>query len=262
MPDRPVAFIDSGIGGLPYLNWVRHRMPGENLVYCADTEHFPYGTKSSGEVKDLALSLVERALRILSPKVFVIACNTASVSALSALRAAFDVPFVGVVPAVKPAALISKRKTIGIMATDRTVGEAYTEDLIRSFAGDCKIIRYADGEIIDFVEYHLLDSTGQDRDRIVSRAVKALNTADTLVLACTHFVHLRDDLVRAFGPGVRVIDSVEGVGRQTIKVIRTCGRGPERGGYARFFVTDGTMNDLYKRYAEKNCLEYMGILKP
>jgi len=262
MHDRPVAFIDSGIGGVPYLLWVRHRMPGENLVYCADTEHFPYGTKSSGEVKDLVLPLVERMLRILSPKMFVIACNTASVSALSALRAAFDVPFVGVVPAVKPAALISERKTIGIMATDRTVGEAYTEDLIRRFADGCTIMRYADGEIIDFVEHHLLDSARQNRERIVSHAVKALNTADTVVLACTHFIHLRDDLVRAFGPGVRIVDSVEGVGRQTIKVIGTCGRGAEHGGYVRFFITGGTMNDLYKRYAEKNGFEYMGILKP
>ena len=261
MNKGPVAFIDSGIGGLPYLLWFRERMPGEDLVYCADTKYFPYGKRGADEVRGIVIELAGRVCRRLSPKMFVVACNTASVSALSDLRSRFDVPFIGVVPAVKPAAGLSRKKTIGIMATDRTVEEAYTEGLIRDFARNCRIIKYADGDIIDFVENRLLDSTETERSVFAKRAAAALKEADTVVLACTHFLHIREDLGKEFGSGVEIVDSVEGVGRQAIRILRTNGLEAGNGGRARLFTSNlSEKSGMYRQYAEKYGLEFMGVL--
>ena len=99
-----MAFLDSGVGGLPYLHWVRSELPGECYAYVADNGGFPYGTKPADEVVALVVNRVARIIEFLDPKMIVIACNTASVAALGELRRLFAVPFVGVVPAVKPAA--------------------------------------------------------------------------------------------------------------------------------------------------------------
>ena len=261
MLERPVVFIDSGIGGLPYLVRFREKLPCEDVAYCADTEHFPYGSRPADDVRDIVVSLAGKIIERLSPKMFVIACNTASVSALARLRSIFDVPFVGVVPAVKPAASLSKKKTIGIMATDRTVEEAYTEDLIRQFADDCKILRYADRGIVEFVEYRMLDSTPRERMDIAHRAARILGDADTVVLACTHFLHLRDELVRGFGPGVNLVDSVEGVVRQSVRVLQQI-KGNTRGeGKADFYITGGRESTgSYRKYAAANGMDYKGTL--
>lgn len=258
MDNRPVVFLDSGIGGLPYLIRFRELNPAEHLVYCADTAHFPYGKRSADDVREILLSLAGRVISVFDPKIIVLACNTASVSALAALRQAYGTPFVGVVPAVKPAAGLSKNRTIGIMATDRTVEEAYTDDLIRRFAGDCHILRYADGDIVEFVESRLLDAGGEERDVIIGRAVSALEGADTVVLACTHFIHLREDIRRAFGPGVEVVDSVEGVVRQTLRVLKKTGAAPSTiQGAADFYIT-GDNPGVYTTLAEQAGLNYRG----
>ncbi|MBN2049123.1 MAG: glutamate racemase [Spirochaetales bacterium] len=261
MNNRPVAFFDSGIGGLPYLAWFRQALPQERLLYCADTSHFPYGEKSAGQVREIVITLVEKIISLADPKLFVIACNTASVSSLAALRETFDLPFVGVVPAVKPAARISKKRTIGLMATDRTVEEAYTDNLIEMFAGDCKIMKYADGEIVDFVENRMLDAPPSEKLLLLQRAVTALKGVDAVVLACTHFIHLKDDLKALFGPDVEVVDSVEGVGRQAVKMTRGCGfrNAPEEKGL--FYTTGGTDREkTYRRRAEQYGLSFMGVL--
>ncbi|MDR3200332.1 MAG: aspartate/glutamate racemase family protein, partial [Spirochaetales bacterium] len=129
--DAPVAFLDSGVGGLPYLQWVRKHLPGENYIYLADRKYFPYGPKTPDRVFSAVAEGVEKFIKTFDPKLFVLACNTASVSALERLRQAFPAKtFVGTVPAVKPAAEYSKNKRIGVLATNATVHAHYLDSLI------------------------------------------------------------------------------------------------------------------------------------
>jgi glutamate racemase len=121
MTPDPIAFLDSGVGGLPYLAHTRRLLPGERYVYVADRENFPYGEKESARIVDAALSLTERLVAREHPRLVVVACNTMSVIALPMLRARFSLPFVGVVPAVKPAASLSRRRRVGVLATRQTV---------------------------------------------------------------------------------------------------------------------------------------------
>ena len=141
---KPIAFLDSGVGGLPYLEMAREHLPKENFIYLADRKNFPYGTKSAEEVFAAVAVLTDRILAAEKPKVFVLACNTMSVVALTRLRKLYPrLPFVGVVPAVKPAAERTKVKRIGVLATNRTLQDAYLDDLIRRFASSCEVVRVA-----------------------------------------------------------------------------------------------------------------------
>ena len=126
---RPVVVFDSGVGGLPYLQRLREFLPDETFSYVADTANFPYGEKSTAELNDIVHRQMERLIHRIVPKLVVVACNTASVVALSELRAAFGLPFVGVVPAVKPAAETTENKRIGLIATRKTVEDPYTDML-------------------------------------------------------------------------------------------------------------------------------------
>ncbi|MBN2625604.1 MAG: aspartate/glutamate racemase family protein, partial [Spirochaetales bacterium] len=139
--EQPVGFLDSGIGGIPYLVKLREKLPRENYIYLADHANFPYGEKSVEQIRASVLQATDRLLTISRPKLIVLACNTASVSALQVLREYVDIPVVGVVPAVKPAASLSGRRTIGVLATESTVNAPYLDGLIEQFARDFRVVR-------------------------------------------------------------------------------------------------------------------------
>lgn len=274
---RPIAFFDSGVGGLPYLQWIKENLPGENLVYLADRANFPYGEKDDAQLRRIITATVGRFIRAVKPKLMVIACNTASVVALAELRRRFDIPFVGVVPAVKPAAEHSRSCSIGILATRRTVEDPYTDDLIRSFAPQCRVHRYAGVEIVDLVENRYYTASREEKQAVLQSAVeyfKARNV-DTLVIGCTHFVFVQDELGEMLGEGTMVIDSREGVGRQVMRLLSRIGNvsagegGPARTsgktegqteGRARFFITRQEDEDRYLRFAADFGLEWGGVL--
>jgi glutamate racemase len=132
MNSRPVLFLDSGIGGIPYCRRFQENNPQEALCYLADRLHFPYGTRNQKDLVLILTTLVEKLVKTVDPKIIVLACNTATVSALAELRQCFPgLPFVGTVPAVKPAMLASKTGTIGVLGTERTIEDPY----IRRLAG-------------------------------------------------------------------------------------------------------------------------------
>ncbi len=137
MTPDPVAFLDSGVGGLPYLAHARKHLRGQRFVYVADRENFPYGEKSRPEIIEAALAVAGRLIEREHPRLVVVACNTMSVVALAELRARFHVPFVGVVPAVKPAASLSRKKRVGVLATRQTVEGDYLRNLIGQHASGC-----------------------------------------------------------------------------------------------------------------------------
>lgn len=214
MTSRPVAVLDSGIGGLPYLSWLQTHLPLESLVYVADTAHFPYGEKTPDQVRQAVIGLGQALVERYSIKLLLVACNTASVLALDALRAALTVPVVGVVPAVKTAAALGTGR-LGVLATPRTVEDGYWERLVEEFAPGRAVTGYAAPDLVRLVE------EGGDREAPLARWAARLKAdgVDSVVLGCTHYLHLAKDLERHLGPSVSVVDSRDGVGRRVAAVL-------------------------------------------
>jgi glutamate racemase len=211
---RPIAIFDSGIGGLPYLASARASLPGESYVYIADRAGFPYGTKTRAELRDIVVALVGRVRGAFDPKALVIACNTASQAGLEAARRANPgFPIIGTVPAVKPAAERTRSGIIAVMATAGTVGDPYLDALVARCAKEVRVIRVAAQPLVAFVERRSAFASPEERRAAVEGFVRPLTDAgaDEIVLACTHFLHLRDDIAAAAGPGVEVVDSRDGV---------------------------------------------------
>src|SRR6056297_476855 len=265
---RPIAVFDSGVGGLPYLEYLRKDTPKESFVYLADRENFPYGEKSDKELRSIIIQSVGKFIQLTNPKLMIIACNTASVVALSELRCHFNIPFIGVVPAVKPAAEHSKKRSIGILATRRTVKEPYTENLIHRFAADCRVVRYAGAEIVELVEHNFFTSSQDEKTKILNTAFDFFQSAgiDALVVGCTHFIFVEELLHAMLKGTTEIIDSREGVAKQTLRVMKKNGlhETSENGGRGQFFVSGKDMsekdNERYSRFAGMFELEWSGLL--
>jgi glutamate racemase len=220
MPDtRPLLFFDSGVGGLSVLAETRRLLPNAPIVYAADSAGYPYGTKSEAEIASRVPALLGRLVERYRPRLVVIACNTASTIALAHVRSALDLPVVGTVPAIKPAALASKTRVIGVLGTEATVRQPYVDRLAAEFASDCLVLRHGSAELVDAAEAKL---RGEPVDSAVfAQAMQGLtgqpggDRLDTVVLACTHFPLLRDELTAA-APHIRFVDSGEGIGRRVV----------------------------------------------
>jgi glutamate racemase len=236
-PDgSPVLILDSGIGGLPYLSAARAALPAESWLYLADRAGFPYGTKPREELKALVLALVARVVGRYEPKALVIACNTASQAALEALRRAHPgLPIVGTVPAVKPAAERSRSGVIGVLATAGAVEDPYLDALVARYARGLSVLREGAQDLVSFVERRSVLAGEEERREAVRPYVRRLvdGGADMIVLACTHFLHLRDDIAAVAGPSVEVVDSRSGVVRRLRQVLAERGllaaAGPPQG---------------------------------
>jgi len=151
-PNAPLLFFDSGVGGLSILAPARKALPNAPIVYAADSAGFPYGTKSEAEIAARVPALLGRLVERYRPRLAVIACNTASTIALSAVRAALDIPVVGTVPAIKPAALLSKSRVFGVLGTDATVRQPYVDRLAAEFGADCTVLRHGSAALVQLAE--------------------------------------------------------------------------------------------------------------
>ena len=213
-PDAPLLFFDSGVGGLSVLAPTRALLPQAPIVYVADNAAFPYGTKTEAELAARVPALLGRLVERFEPRLIVIACNTASTIALDHVRAELVIPVVGTVPAIKPAAEISKSRVIGVLGTEATVRQPYVDNLAREFAADCVMVRHGSAELVTLAEAKL---AGEAIDQAaVAEAVRALTETenlDTVVLACTHFPLLADELGKAL-PQVRFVDGGPGIARR------------------------------------------------
>ena len=167
-----------------------------------------------------SVEAVERLVELADPRTIVVACNTASVVALDVLRNRFDVPFVGVVPAIKPAATLVGAGRIGVLATARTVEDEYVARLIRTFAPENDVELVAAGGLVELIEQRLGSFSRDELDRALAAPAARLleREVDAVVLGCTHFIHARADVERLLGDGAHVVDSVDGVVRQTFRV--------------------------------------------
>jgi glutamate racemase len=221
---RPLLVFDSGVGGLSVLAPIRALLPSAPIVYVADSAGYPYGIKAPGEIEARVPALLGRLSERFDPELIVIACNTASTIALDAVRAALDVPIVGTVPAIKPAAERSRTRVIGVLGTESTVRQPYVDRLSAQFASDCLVLRHGSAELVDLAEAKLrgeqaeperyraalaglLDQTGGDR-------------IDTVVLACTHFPLVEEELAAAAPRALQFVDGKEGIARRTAWLLR------------------------------------------
>ncbi len=221
---RPLLIFDSGVGGLSVLRPIRALMPNAPIVYAADSAGYPYGTKSPGEIEARVPALLGRLVERYDPELIVIACNTASTIALDAVRAALDLPIVGTVPAVKPAAALSKSRVIGVLGTEATVRQPYVDRLAAQFASDCAVIRHGSAELVDLAEAKLRgDATDLGA---YSRILGAMfdqprgEDMDTVVLACTHFPLVQEELQAASPRPLAFVDGKEGIARRTAWLAR------------------------------------------
>ncbi len=214
----PIIVFDSGVGGLSVLGHIRERLPTAPIVYVADNAGYPYGIKTEAEIAARVPALLGRIAERYRPRLIVIACNTASTIALAHVRSALDLPIVGTVPAIKPAALISKSRVIGVLGTKATVRQVYVDRLIAEFASDCTVIRHGSAELVDVAEAKLRGvAPDPSRMRAIMNGLfdqPGGDQIDTITLSCTHFPLLADEIAVA-SPAVTLVDSGAGIARRT-----------------------------------------------
>jgi len=215
--NAPILFFDSGVGGLSVLGPTLKLLPNAPIIYCADSAGFPYGKKSDAELASRIPALLGRLVERYHPRLAVIACNTASTIALDHVRSALDLPVVGTVPAIKPAAEMSKSRVIGVLGTEATVRQPYVDDLAARFASDCTIIRHGSPELVELAEAKLAgEEVSVEAVRAAAQPMfdaEADNRIETVVLPCTHFPLLEEELHDAF-PDVDFVDGGDGIARR------------------------------------------------
>ena len=217
--DKPrVLVFDSGVGGLSVAREIQRRLPWLSLVYASDNGFFPYGTKGEAELVSRVDRVIQRLLQEYPVDILVIACNTASTLTLPHLRSYLDLPIVGVVPAIKPAAKLSQSGVIGLLATPATVARPYTHELIREYATGCDVISLGSSELVQIAEQKLRGETIDEHAivRVTSQLMQHDNALrmDVLVLACTHFPLLKEELAAHLPATIQLIDSGEAIARR------------------------------------------------
>ena len=223
-PTAPLLLFDSGVGGLSVLRKVRERLPHAPVIYVADNAGLPYGAKSEAQIAARVSGLLGRLTERLKPRLVCIACNTASTIALASVREVLEVPIVGTVPAIKPASAMTRTGAIGLLGTAATIRQGYVDRLEAEFAADKHLLRHGAPELVAAAEAKL---RGQAVDPAVfERAARELreqphgDSIDTVVLACTHFPLVQQELAQAFGPGVAFIDGSDGIARRIDSLTR------------------------------------------
>jgi glutamate racemase len=224
LPTRPptILVFDSGLGGLTVLSEVVRARPDARFVYAADDAGFPYGRWDEGELVQRVVSVMERLVDAHAPDLVVVACNTASTLVLPALRARFPIPFVGTVPAIKPAVERSRTRHVAVLATPGTVKRDYTQELIRSFAGDCRVTLVGSTRLAALAEARLRGELVTD-DVIASELMPCFPSdgppTDVVVLGCTHYPLLADSFERLAPWPVTWIDPAPAIARRVTDLV-------------------------------------------
>jgi glutamate racemase len=224
MNDRPILMFDSGIGGLTVLREARVLMPGRRFVYVADDAAFPYGAWEEPALRDHILALFAKLLDRFRPEISVIACNTASTLVIGALRDRFPGhPFVGTVPAIKPAAERTRSGLVSVLATPGTVKRQYTRDLIKDWASKCHVRLVGSDRLAALAETYIHDGFVDEeavRVEIAPCFVERENArTDIIVLACTHYPFLVNRMRKTAPWPVDWIDPAEAIARQALSLL-------------------------------------------
>ena len=237
MSSNPIGIFDSGLGGITIFEEILSILPNENIIYLADSKNAPYGKKTKEKIIDLSIKNTELLLE-MGCKLIVVACNTASTNAVKTLREKYDVPFIRIQPAIKPAALNSKTKTVGILATEGTITSELFYETSKKFATGVEVIEQVGDGIVELIENGKMYSP--EMDALLKKYLYPMleKKIDYLVLGCTHYPFLIPQLSEIIGYNVNIIDSGEAVARQTKNILNLENLLNETGvpGTQRFFI--------------------------
>lgn len=216
--EKPIGIFDSGIGGTSIWKEIRSVLPCEDTIYLADSKNAPYGAKSKEEILQLSIKNTELLLEN-NCKLVVVACNTATTNAINYLRSNYEVPFIGIEPAIKPAALQSTLKTVGVLATKGTLSSSLFHSTSENHANGIKIIEQEGRGLVALIEAGKVSS--KEMKSLLQNYLKPMLQAgiDYLVLGCTHYPYLIPVLKELLPEHVQIIDSGEAVARQTKAVL-------------------------------------------
>ena len=218
MSNRPIGIFDSGVGGTSIFKEIHALLPKENCIYLADSKNAPYGNKSKEEILRLSIKNTEYLLN-KGCKIIVVACNTATTNAISYLRANYSVPFIGIEPAIKPAALNTQSKAVGILATKGTLSSQLFHKTTDLYANDIKVIEQVGEGIVPLIETGQLES--EEMKALLKIYLKPMlrEHIDYLVLGCTHYPYLIPELSKMLPKHVKIIDSGLAVAKQTQAIL-------------------------------------------
>ena len=219
MSKAPIGFFDSGVGGTSVWKEVVQLLPHENTIYLADSRNAPYGIKSTQEIIELSIKNTEYLLQ-QGCKLIAVPCNTATTNAIDYLRANYKVPFIGIEPAIKPAALNSDTKKIGILATKGTLSSQLFKTTQEKFTRDIDTVEVTGTGIVELIE-----SGKKDSDEMTQLLVEIINPLlssgiDYLVLGCSHYPYIKENLQELLPNNVKIIDSGVAVARQTLAILQ------------------------------------------
>ncbi len=231
MSNRPLGIFDSGVGGTSIWKEIHQLVPQENTIYLADSKNAPYGEKTEQEILQLSIKNTE-FLVTKGCKLIVVACNTATTNAIDYLRGHYDVPFIGIEPAIKPAALQSESKKVGVLATKGTLSSSLFHSTSENHANGIHIIEQEGTGLVQLIESGMENSAMSRRILEIKLAPMLAAGIDYLVLGCTHYPYLIPVLKEMLPEGVEIIDSGEAVARQTKVVLvenKLLGNSKEKG---------------------------------
>lgn len=220
--DGPIGFFDSGVGGTSIWKEVQRLLPYESTIYLADSKNAPYGGRGNSEIEELSIKNTELLLS-KNCKLIVVACNTATTNAIGKLRNLYPLPFIGIEPAIKPAALFSGTKVVGILATRGTLSSSLFHETMRLHSNGVQIIEQVGDGLVPLIESGKV--SGDEMKVLLARYVKPMLKAniDYLVLGCTHYPYLIPVLKKLLPENVKIIDSGAAVARQTRFILQKHG---------------------------------------
>ncbi len=214
---NPIGLFDSGVGGTSIWKEVYELLPNESTIYLADSKNAPYGQKSQEEIIELSIKNTEILLN-KNCKIIIVACNTATTNAIKVLRANYDIPFIGIEPAIKPAALHTKTQKIGILATQGTLNSALFHQTVALYS-DVKVVEQIGYELVQLIESGAMHSekmTQLLKDYLLPMVAEDI---DCLVLGCTHYPYLIPQIKKIIPNDIKIIDSGEAVAKQTKHIL-------------------------------------------
>lgn len=222
MNNKPIGLFDSGVGGISIWKELQQRLPLEDSIYLADSKNAPYGEKSAETIVQLSIKNTELLLD-LGCKLIIVACNTATTNAIDHLRANYPVPFIGIEPAIKPAALQSTSGTVGVLATRGTLSSALFHSTAKNHASNIKIIEQEGTGLVELIEAG--SATSESTRKLLRTYIQPMVASgiDHLVLGCTHYPHLIPLLKEELPAHVKIIDCGEAVAKQTQRILEKQG---------------------------------------
>ena len=243
--DKPIGIFDSGVGGTSIWKEIHSLLPLEHTIYLADSANAPYGEKPPEEIERLSVKNTEKLLE-MGAKIIVVACNTATTNAITHLRSTYNVPFIGIEPAIKPAALQSRARCIGILATKGTLSSKLFAKASDLYSKDNKIIEVVGKGLVEQIEKGRNDSPFMRE--MLTELLQPMITAgiDHLVLGCSHYPYLIPTLEKILPPHVQIIDSGMAVAKQTRVVLQSFDLLTEDQQHLPEFFTNGSREILKK----------------